>query len=81
MDQLDSGIAVHSTNMRTNKEPFRMIQAHRFFNQPAPKNVWITLHNAHPLVKQGHRKLHQTKKARWIMVCTVAPAYIYLVAM
>ena len=49
VDQLHSRIAVHSTNMQTNTEPFQIIHAHQFCNQPLPKNVWITVHNTYLL--------------------------------
>ena len=32
-NQLDSGIAVHSTNMQTNTEQFQIIHAQQFCNQ------------------------------------------------
>ena len=72
--QLDPTIAVHGGNMLTTKQPFRILQAHEILNEPVPKFLRITLHNAHPLVKQEKRYLHQNKKMRWIMVCTSAPA-------
>ena len=37
---VDSGIAVHGTNMQTNKEPFRITHAHKVFNQPIPRVVY-----------------------------------------
>ena len=42
---LDSFIAVHSTNMQTNTEPFQIIHTHQFCNQPIPQVVCIIVHN------------------------------------
>ena len=60
MDELDSGIAVQSADMQTNKQLFYVIQAHQVFNQPVPKFGSITVHNAHQVLKQGHRNLCRT---------------------
>ena len=39
--------------MQTNKQLFQIIQAHQVFNQPVPKFVSITVHNAHQC-RMGH---------------------------
>ena len=43
---VDFGIAVHSINMQTDKEPFRIIHAHQFFNQPIAKVVYNNNNNS-----------------------------------
>ena len=39
MDQLDSGIAVHSTDMQMNNQEYRMIHVHKFITKCIASNA------------------------------------------